>query len=239
MTLQAKDASGRIVAERTVTVTGATWGDMRAALNAPGTGFAPYGGVSMDANGQMSLIAAAGYSVAIISDVTSRSGTGASMSNIFGLAPGDNVRRAMALGINPEITGDPRRLAVAGPDLMRDVGARVIEAGDGRGAARLADVRNRQTTFPQAGEIGAHRATMGSFTTRLGAEAGRLAVLSERQVQGAEAIKKVAVERRASVEGVSIDDEVIRMNAYQQAYAAAARVIQAANEMWQTLLAIR
>jgi flagellar hook-associated protein 1 FlgK len=73
----------------------------------------------------------------------------------------------------------------------------------------------------------------------LGGEAGRLAVLSQRSADGAQAIAKVALERRAESEGVSIDDEVIRMNAYQQAYAAAARVIQAANEMWQTLLAIR
>jgi flagellar hook-associated protein 1 FlgK len=64
-------------------------------------------------------------------------------------------------------------------------------------------------------------------------------VLSQRSADGAQAIAKVSLERRSEAESVSIDDEVIRMNAYQQAYAAAARMIQAANEMWQTLLAIR
>ena len=40
------------------------------------------------------------------------------------------------------------------------------------------------------------------------------------------------------MESVSIDDELMKMTTYQNAYAAAARVIQAATEMLDTLMTI-
>lgn len=240
VSLRARDETGRIVAERTIAVSGTSVGDMLTALNAPGSGGAPYGGFQLDANGRMQIVSAPGYKLEVTGDTTQRGGAGGpAFSTVFGLEPGALARRAMTVGVNPEVTGDPRRLAVAKPNLNVDIGTRALEAGDGRGASALSEVRNTATNFAQAGEIGAHRATLGVFAARLGSEAGRLAVLSQRSADGAAQIAKVATERRASVEGVSIDDEVIRMNSYQQAYAAAARVIQATNEMWQTLLAIR
>jgi len=234
------DASGKVIAERSVAATGTTWADMRTALNASNTGMGPYGGVSLDSKGRMSITAAPGYRVQVTGDTTERGGPGGPpMSDVFGLAYGAMARRAMNIGVNPEILADSRRLAVASPDLSVEIGTRSIENGDGRGASRLSEVRNTTADFARAGQIGAHRATIGSFASRLGGEAGRLAVLSQRSADGAQAIAKVSLERRSEAESVSIDDEVIRMNAYQQAYAAAARMIQAANEMWQTLLAIR
>ena len=47
-----------------------------------------------------------------------------------------------------------------------------------------------------------------------------------------------AIDRRSQIEGVSLDDELLRMTTYQNAYAAAARVIQAATEMFDVLLTI-
>jgi len=38
------------------------------------------------------------------------------------------------------------------------------------------------------------------------------------------------------MEGVTLDDELIRMTVYQNAYAAASRIIQAADDMFQILL---
>jgi flagellar hook-associated protein 1 FlgK len=47
-----------------------------------------------------------------------------------------------------------------------------------------------------------------------------------------------AADRRTTVEGVTIDDELMRMTIYQNAYAASARVIQAATEMLDVLMSI-
>jgi flagellar hook-associated protein 1 FlgK len=40
------------------------------------------------------------------------------------------------------------------------------------------------------------------------------------------------------VEGVSIDQEMINLTTYQQAYNASARMIQAANDLFTTLLSM-
>ena len=47
-----------------------------------------------------------------------------------------------------------------------------------------------------------------------------------------------AEQRRQSVSGVSIDEEMVQMMKTQQAYAAAAKVVSAVDEMMQSLLAI-
>ncbi|MBN8648487.1 MAG: hypothetical protein J0L55_11065, partial [Caulobacterales bacterium] len=42
--------------------------------------------------------------------------------------------------------------------------------------------------------------------------------------------------RRSNIEGVNLDEELVKLTSYQQAYAASARMIKAADEMYQTLL---
>ncbi|MEJ0022183.1 MAG: flagellar basal body rod C-terminal domain-containing protein [Alphaproteobacteria bacterium] len=45
--------------------------------------------------------------------------------------------------------------------------------------------------------------------------------------------------RRSSYEGVQLDTEMVRMTQFQQSYAASSRLIQAAKDMYDILLAIR
>jgi flagellar hook-associated protein 1 FlgK len=80
--------------------------------------------------------------------------------------------------------------------------------------------------------------SLSLYASRLGGEAGRLSADAQRQAKGAEAVATAANDRRAQIEGVSLDDELIKMTTYQNAYAAAARVIQAATEMLDVLLAM-
>ena len=47
-----------------------------------------------------------------------------------------------------------------------------------------------------------------------------------------------AEQRRQSVSGVSIDEEMVQMMKTQQAYAAAAKVVSAVDEMMQSLLSM-
>jgi flagellar hook-associated protein 1 FlgK len=51
-------------------------------------------------------------------------------------------------------------------------------------------------------------------------------------------VATAAGDRRAQIEGVSLDDELLKMTTYQNSYAAAARVIQAATDMLDILMAI-
>ncbi len=43
-------------------------------------------------------------------------------------------------------------------------------------------------------------------------------------------------DRRSSEEGVNLDEELVNMTTYQQSYSAAARLITAAKDMYDTIL---
>ena len=50
------------------------------------------------------------------------------------------------------------------------------------------------------------------------------------------AIATEAKSRQTSYEGVNLDEELVAMTTYQQAFNASARLIQAASDMYDTLL---
>jgi flagellar hook-associated protein 1 FlgK len=50
-----------------------------------------------------------------------------------------------------------------------------------------------------------------------------------------EAVSSEVAARRQSVEGVNIDEELVRLTTYQQAFNASARMIQAAKELFDVL----
>jgi flagellar hook-associated protein 1 FlgK len=240
-----RDAAGRLVAERTISISGALagagadWDDLIAALNAPGTGLGGYAAFALDpATGRISMTPIGGARVELVGDSTQRGATGVSFSALHGLSGASTAARATELRVNAEIASDPTRLALGRPDLTVTLGDRVIEGGDNRGAAALLAARDAVRSFPGAGVLAAQSATLASYAARLGGEAGRMAAGAQRAVLGAQAVSVAAADRRAQVEGVSIDDELMKMTSFQNAYAAAARVIQAATDMLDLLISL-
>ncbi len=245
ITYQVRDSMGREVATRTITIAGALaapgadWDDLLAALNATGTGLGDYGAFAQDpATGRISFNAASGYQVALASDTTQRGATGVSFSALHGLSETATAARAMEVNVDAQIASDPSLLAVGRPDLTAALGERVIEAGDNRGSAALVAARDSVRGFPSAGVLTAQSTTLAVYAARLGGEAGRLASDALRASNGSQAVATAALDRRAQVEGVSLDDELMKMTTFQNAYAAAARVIQAATDMLDVLMSI-
>ncbi|MGQ0534246.1 MAG: flagellar hook-associated protein FlgK [Caulobacteraceae bacterium] len=245
ITYQVRDSVGRFIAERTVSIggalaaPGADWDDLVAALNTTGTGLGEFGAFALDsATGRISFAPNPAFSVELMSDTTLRSSTGVAFSALHGLSPAATTGRAMEVDVNALIASDPGRLAVARPDLSAALNERVIEAGDNRGSAALVAARDSVRPFPAAGVLTAQSTTLAVYAARLGGEAGRLASDAERSAKGAASVATAAADRRGQIEGVSIDDELMKMTTYQNAYAAAARVIQAATDMLDVLMAI-
>ncbi len=171
-------------------------------------------------------------------DSTLRGATGISTTALHGLSSAATAGRASEVDINPLVASDPLRLAVGRPDLSLALGQRVIEGGDARGAAALAAARDTARGFPAAGILSAQTTTLGVYAARLGGEAGRIATDAKRGADGADAVATAAANRRSELEGVNLDDELVKMTSYQNAYAAAARVIQAAQDMLDVLMRI-
>ncbi len=240
-----RDTQGRFIANRSISITGplaapgATWNDLLGALNANGTGLGEYGVFSLNSStGQITFAANPAFNVELQSDTTQRGGTGVAFSALHGMGDAATAGRATEVDVNAAVAANPLRLAAGRPDISGLLGSKVVEAGDNRGANALLAARDTVRGFPAAGVLTAQSATLATYAARLGGEAGRLASDAERQALGAEAVATAAADRRGEVEGVSIDDELMKMTTYQNAYAAAARVIQAATEMLDVLMAI-
>lgn len=242
---EVRDSQGRFIASRSVSIAGplaapgATWNDVLSALNANGTGLGEFGVFSLDAaTGQITFAANPAFSVELQSDTTQRGGTGVAFSALHGMGDAATAGRATEIDVNALIAANPLRLAAGQPDISGALGSKVVEAGDNRGAAALLAARDTVRSFSAAGVLTAQSATLATYAARLGGEAGRLASDADRQAKGAAAVATAAADRRGEIEGVSIDDELMKMTTYQNAYAAAARVIQAATEMLDVLMAI-
>jgi flagellar hook-associated protein 1 FlgK len=243
ITYQVHDTFGRLIAERTVSITpalvGGNWNALVTALGANTTGIGEFGDFTLDpVTGRVSFAELPAFQVTMVSDSTRRSTTGMSFSALHGLSQTSTSGRAMDIGVNTLIAAEPGLLAVGRPDLTAAVGERIIEAGDNRGASALVSARDAIRGFPAAGVLTAQSTSLAVYAGRLGGEAGRLALDAQRAAKGAEAVASAATDRRAQMEGVSLDDELLKMTTYQNAYAAAARVIQAATDMLDILMAI-
>jgi flagellar hook-associated protein 1 FlgK len=238
---QVRDDVGRLLGQRTISFgsAGTTWNSLLSTLNASGTGLGDFGTFALDAQtGRMSFTPFAGVTVELNYDSTSRGDTGVSFTSLHGLSRAATAGRALDVAVNDAVRADPLRLAVGRPDLTGALNSKIIEAGDGRGASALSAARDRQRGFPAAGVLGSQTTTLANYAARLGGEAGRLAQDAERAAAGANAVATAANDRRAEVESVSLDDELMKMTVYQNAYAASARVLQTATEMLDVLLSL-
>lgn len=246
LTYQIRDNAGRMIGERTITISGAltnpasTWNDLLGALNASGTGIGEFGAFSLDpTTGRVSFAAGSGgHRVQLVGDSTQRGATGVSLTALHGLSKTATAGRSEEVDVNDLLAADPLRLAVGRPDLSAALGQRIVELGDNRGVAAMAAAKNVVRPFSAAGALSAQSTTLATYASRLGGEAGRMSADAERGARGAEAVAAAAADRRAQIEGVNLDDELLRMTTYQNAYAAAARVIQAATDMLDVLMSI-
>ncbi|MFT3728223.1 MAG: flagellar hook-associated protein FlgK [Terricaulis sp.] len=240
---QVYDSAGRFIGNRTVTIAGslasgtATMNDLVSALNATGTGLGEFGQFSINSTtGQVTFAGSSNYSVSLLSDTTQRGTTGISFTALNGLSTQSTAGRALSVNVNSTIASDPSRLAVGRPDLTSALGTQIIEGGDNRGSTALAAAKDSTRSFAAAGSLTAQTTTLAVYAARLGGEAGRMASDAQRSADGASAVATAASDRRSQVEGVNIDDELVKMTTFQNAYAAAARVIQAATEMMDVLI---
>ncbi len=240
-----RDSAGRFIATRTIAISGAlagpasAWGDLVSALNTPGAGIGEFATFTLSAaTGRIEMATSGGFQVSLSGDSTTRGATGVSFSALHGLSGAASAGRALELDINARLASNPGLLAVGRADLGVSLGQRAVELGDARGAAALAAARNSVLSFPGAGALGGQMTTLANLAARLGGEVGRSSADALRTAAGAEAVAVAAQDRRSQMEGVSLDDELLKMTTFQNAYAASARVIQAANEMLDILMTL-
>lgn len=232
--------NGQILLNRDVAVPAGTVTDLMNALNDVTTGLGLYGGFSLDTKGQMKWVPAAGQAdmrLDVVGDVGPRGATTLGFAQLFGISATSKESRATSLSINSSIAADPSKLAFAKPNLTGvTVGQTAVGLADSSGAQALFNVSKTKFEFMGPNGTKGGTMTLSDFAFALGADVGTRAAQAEADNTSATAFSTEADARRSNIEGVNLDEELVKLTSYQQAYSAAARMIRAADEMYQALL---
>ena len=217
---------------------GGTVGDLVAALNDPATGIGRFGAFSLAADGSLSFT---GYgnpapTMSVLEDRTTQVPSGVSVTELFGIAGGVRSSRADGFSVRADIRQSPSRLALAQVNLAAAPGTQSISTGDGRGALALADAGERTANFQAAGGASGGATSVSRYAAELSGEIGGKAAAAKNRMETAEALYSEASARQTAHEGVNLDEELVLMTTYQQAFNASARLIQAAKDMYDTLM---
>jgi len=232
-------ANGARLRDITVQVPpGGTMADLLSALNNPMTGIGRMGSFALDAQGRMAFTPAPGQanSYSVVGDTTTQTTSGVSMSELFGLGGGVRASRLDGFSVRADILAQPNRLALAKLNLAAAPGTSALSAGDGRGALALSNAGEMTSAFEAAGAVGASSMSISRYVSELAGDIGGRAAAAQSRADAAAAIRTEARQRQASHEGVNLDEELVNLTTYQQAFNASARMIQAAKDLYDVLL---
>jgi flagellar hook-associated protein 1 len=233
--LKVIDPAGRVVRDFTMTVAGTTIGDLITQLNA---GLGPQVSFSLDAQGALKQTLAPGSensTLFSVSDTTDRGGTGLGFSSLFGIGPGARQLPATGMAVRSDIATNNSRLALAKLDVTAP-GVSALGVSDNRGALALYQLDGKVVNFDSAGNIPGFSATLSDYSGQLLSNAARLAAQSENVRLDRSSVYDEITSQINDVSGVNLDEELANLILFQNAYNASARMIKAAQEIFNILL---
>ena len=216
-----------------------TVSELLTALNSPVTGVGRYGAFVLDATTGSVTFKGNGSPPAVISvaqDKTTQVPSGVSLTELFGIGAGVRSSRADGFSVRSDINANPAKLAVAQLNLGAAAGATALSAGDGRGALLLADAGQKAANFQGSGGLTLAAQTVSRYAADMSGDIGARAVAAKTRSETSAAIQTEAKARQSGFEGVNLDEELVNMTTYQQAFNSSARLIQAAKDMYDVLL---
>ncbi|KQW78828.1 flagellar hook-associated protein FlgK [Brevundimonas sp. Root1279] len=217
---------------------GGTLGDLLTALNDPATGVGRFGSFALGADGSLSFTGFGNPppTMSVLEDRTIQVPSGVSVTELFGIAGGVRSSRADGFTVRGDIRQSPGKLALAQLNLGAAAGASALSNGDGRGGLLLADAGERTSNFQAAGGASGGAISVSRYASELSGDIGGKAAASKNRKEAAQALYTETTARKTAYEGVNLDEELVLMTTYQQAFNASARLIQAAKDMYDTLL---
>ena len=241
ISLSLKGPDGDIVRAASITTTaGQTIGDVVAALNTAMGGAATF---TLNSDGSISSSTSAlypGYALNVTGDTTQRGATAMSFTQIFGIGANAQSMQASGFGLTAALSANPARLGFASPAITSSstVGSTIVSAGDNAGAIALQNAITRSQNFGAAGGIAAQAASLSdyaaTFYQNLSTQSNSVTVNQTTQADR----RTEAESRLTSNSGVNLDEELMALASYQQAYAAGARILSVVDQLYKTLLQI-
>jgi flagellar hook-associated protein 1 FlgK len=242
MTIRLTDVEGGRIRDIVVDPPpGGTMQDMLDALNSRASGVGLYGQFSLNPKGQISFTSSSTtpVSMSVQADTTERGTGGPSVSQLVGLGPAERSTRGEKFFVSQAMNENPKLLPFAKLDLTQGVGGNpALAIGDGRGALDLAKSGDTTTGFSAAGDASAMTMTVSRYASDFSGAIARKASTAESRKDAADAVSSEVDSQRQSEEGVNLDEELINLTTYQQAFNASARLIQATKDMFDVLTGI-
>ena len=237
ISLQLTGANGAELTDESITMpVGSTMQDVLNSLNATTGGVGLYGQFGLSSTGLMTFSGyTPGTTVSVLGDNTQWGTGGASLSGLFGIGGGAQSSIAGSFQVRPDIAANPAYLPTATLNLSAATGQAALLIGDGSGAAALSNAGSTQVTFGAAGSLAAITTTASQYGATLGGTIGQQASSANQANTNATAVQSEANSQLASVEGVNLDQELVKLTTYQQAYSASARLVTATQDMFTAL----
>ena len=242
LTLRFTGEAGAKMRDVTVAIpAGGTVADLLTALNDSATGAGRFGSFALNAvDGTLGFTAfnTPAPRMSVLEDRTTQIPSGVSITELFGIGGGVRASRADGFTMRTDIRQSPAHLGLARFDFSAGIGATGLTSGDGRGALALADAGQVNALFQSAGDSLGGQISVSRYASELAGDIGGRAALTKTARDSAAALHSEASARQRAHEGVNLDEELVLMTTYQQAFNASARLIQAARELYDTLLGI-
>ncbi|MEW6388892.1 MAG: flagellar hook-associated protein FlgK [Pseudomonadota bacterium] len=239
MTIRLTDVEGGRIRDVIVDApVGGTVQNLLDALNSRASGVGLYGQFTLNAKGQMTFTSntTTPVTMSVVGDTTERGVGGPSVSQLFGVGPAERSTRGEKFFVSTAMDQNPTLLPFAKLDLTQAVGAAAALAiGDGRGALALAKSGDTVTNFSAAGDATPATMSVSRYAADFSGAIARKANTAESRKDSAEAVASEVDSQRQSEEGVNLDEELINLTTYQQAFNASARLIQATKDMYDIL----
>lgn len=241
ISMELQGPNGQIGKQASVTLTaGMTIGNIVSALN---TAFGSAATFTLGANGALTVAPGngyGGYSLAVTSDTTDRASTGVSLSTLFGLGTQQTIDQAANFEVTPALTNGQATLAFATPQITASTvaGDTVVNSGDSSGLLALQNLSNTKVGFPAAGGLSAQINTLSNYAGGFYQDIATRTQSTQANATAASDQLTSAQTQQSQVSGVNLDEELSNMVLYQQAYSAGARILQAADQIYSTLLQI-
>ena len=239
ITFGVNDASGNPITNVTVTMPAAgTMQGVVNALNSSSTGVGLFGQFTLSSTGALTFTpnTPGGASLTVVSDNTQRGAGGASLSQLFGIGDLQRASRIGSYSVRSDIASNPSNLMTATLNLSAGAGQPVLVAGDGSGAQALANAGASLQAFDAAGASAAETTSVTNYASQFAGSLADTASAAATASTNATAIQTEAQTQQQSVEGVNLDQELVNLTTYQQAYTASARLVTATQDMFTTLV---
>lgn len=210
------------------------------ALNSRNSGVGLYGAFTLGSKGELTFTSnsATPVNLSVVEDTTQRGVGGPSLSQLFGVGMSERSTRGGLFKVDPAMDANPSKLPFAKLDLTVAAGVSALATGDGRGALALAKSGDVTASFANAGDTAGASKTVLTYGADFSGSIARKAAAATSRKEAADSVKTEVDAQRQSQEGVNLDEELVNLTTYQQAFNASARLIQATKDMFDVLTGI-